>query len=239
MLGDVLGAGYSYTGGGNVSLAGGDRGAKIADDSRPLPTDRFFFDFNAFSQANLTGNGALIGLERYTLGLEKTFFDGLCSIEIKAPIEDGLSPTQSRSFTTAGNEGVVFGDLQISPKVLLFDTCGWAVAAGFTLKLPTGPDSVFLNGSAVTTRIQDQSVHVEPFVGIQTAPNERLFSIAYLQLDVDANGNPVSLGQPTPPTLVRGTLRTPSLCMSTGRPVIGSSTIRRATANVIAIARGI
>ena len=41
MLGDVLGAKRFFYIGGNVSLAGGDRAAKIADDSRPLPTVEF------------------------------------------------------------------------------------------------------------------------------------------------------------------------------------------------------
>ena len=68
---------------------------------RPLPTDRVFFDYNHFDQANITANGAVVGLDRYTLGIEKTFCDGLWSVEIKAPIESGLNRIQDPDASTS------------------------------------------------------------------------------------------------------------------------------------------
>ncbi len=191
MLGDVLGVKYLVRGAGGLALAAGDRGAKVADDSRPLPTDRVFFDYNHFDQANITANGAVIGLNRYTIGVEKTFFDCLCSVEIKAPIDQGLNRIQTADATTSDNEGTVFGNLSVTPKVLLFENCDWAVAAGLLLDLPTSPDAVYQRQGTVETVVQDTSVHIQPFVGVQYAPNDRLFSITYLEIDTDAGGNRV------------------------------------------------
>ena len=54
---------------------------KIGDDTSPLPVDRVFFDYNHFHNALLTANGQDISLNRYTFGLEKTYFDGMTSVE--------------------------------------------------------------------------------------------------------------------------------------------------------------
>ena len=213
MIGDVLGARHFFNGGGNVSLAGGDRAAKIADDSSPLPTDRVFFDYNYFSQANVTANHAVVGLDRYTLGIEKTFLDGLGSVEIKAPIDSGLASNQNVFATTSANEGTVFGDLTVSPKILLFADSGWAASAGVTFDFPTAPRAELFvpEPSSSRTRVMDNSVHVEPFLGLQIAPCERLFSIAYLQLDMDANGNDVLEQRSTQPFSMVGRLREPTV----------------------------
>ena len=42
--------------------------------------------------------------------------------------------------------------------------------------------------------IQNRSVHLMPFVGGLWTPNDRLFAIGYVQVDVDANGDPVAFG---------------------------------------------
>jgi hypothetical protein len=191
MFGDVLGMRYFFGGAGNLSLAAGDRAAKIADDSRPLPTDRLFFDYNHFDQANITANGAVVGLDRYTLGIEKAFCDGLWSVEIKAPIESGLNRIQDLDASTNGNEGTMFGNLSIAPKVLVYESCRSVIAAGVLFDLPTAPDAQFLPSGVTTTMVKDDAVHIEPFIGLQFAPNCRLFSITYLQFDFDANGDRV------------------------------------------------
>ncbi|HKD35330.1 MAG TPA: hypothetical protein VKB78_00975, partial [Pirellulales bacterium] len=48
--------------------------------------------------------------------------------------------------------------------------------------------------------VKDDAVHLEPFLGLQWAPNCRLFSITYLQFDLDAGGDrvfvtPITAGQ--------------------------------------------
>jgi hypothetical protein len=83
-----------------------------------------------------------------------------------------------------------------------------------TLDLPTAPQVLFAAPTfATTTQIQDNSVHIEPFLGLQATPNCRLFTIAYLQLDCDANGNRVvtTTGGTERQLVERGFLREPTL----------------------------
>ncbi len=106
MIGDLLAGNYMFVAsgmsgkplsGGNVPVAGGDRQGKISEDTSPIPTDRVFADYNHFNSAALTSDGRLIDVNRFTFGIEKTFFDGACSIEIRAPIVSGLSAKRIRS----------------------------------------------------------------------------------------------------------------------------------------------
>jgi hypothetical protein len=209
MIGDTLGFQYFIRietpdgKGGAVSLATGDQSEKISDDTSPIPTDRVFFDYNFFSNALLTANGTDIGLNRYTFGLEKTFFDGQCSVEVKAPLDGGLNSIQSPNNTTDANEGTIFGTLAITPKMLLYQDQQRALAAGMAIGLPTSPDFVVQN----QVRVRDEAVHLAPFVGLLLAPDDAWFSITYLQLDFAADGDTViqsgdNLGKLHYPTLM-------------------------------------
>ncbi|HEY2881745.1 MAG TPA: hypothetical protein VGJ15_04915, partial [Pirellulales bacterium] len=169
MIGDTLGVGYLFvveSAGGRGKIAGdvpiGDGTVKIGDDCSPLPVDRVFFDYNHFHNALLTANGQDISLNRYTFGLEKTYFDGMTSVELKAPLDGGLNSTQFLNGTTAANEGTLFGTLAVTPKVLLHKSDSWARSGGLAIGLPTSPDAV-LRGAGVPLRVTDDSVHLAPF----------------------------------------------------------------------------
>jgi hypothetical protein len=195
----------------SVSLISGDGPTKIADDTSPLPTDRVFFDYNSFNSALLTANGGEIGLIRYSIGFEKTFFDGNGSIEIKAPIDSGLDSTQDLFATTTENQATAFGNLAIVPKLLLYNNSRWALAGGMTIGVPTAPDAALRSRNIpVATEIKNEAVHLAPFLGLLIAPGNRLFSITYLQFDFDANGNSVAETVPGM-VLARGKLRDPTL----------------------------
>jgi hypothetical protein len=216
MIGDSLRVGYmfqanidngetSQTTYSSLNVAAGDRTAKIAEDTSPIPTDRVFLDFNHFNNALTTANGQIIGLDRYTLGFEKTFHDGLWSIEVEAPIDQGLNQCEDTSNSTGQNEGTVFGNLSVTAKCLLYHTDTFAASIGLMAELPTAPctrftipdedlipgDPYSFTGQATVT-IKNQSVHIEPFIGFVYAPNDRLFAMSYVQFDVDANGNQVT-----------------------------------------------
>jgi hypothetical protein len=195
----------------SVSLVSGDGPTKIADDTSPLPTDRVFFDYNSFNNALLTANGGEIGLIRYSIGVEKTFFDKTLSVEIKAPIDNGLDSTQDLLASTADNEASAFGNLAIIPKLLLYSDSTWTLAGGLAIGVPTAPDaSLRIGNNPLSIDIDNESVHLAPFLGLLIAPGNRLFSITYLQFDFDANGNTVTeTAQGT--VFARGKLRNPTL----------------------------
>jgi hypothetical protein len=212
MFGDTLGVGFFFVVenpakpgqiAGNVPIGGGS--VKISEDCSPLPVDRVFFDYNHFQNALLTADGADIALDRYTMGVEKTFFDGNASVEIKAPIDSGLNDVQYVNGPTSANEGTLFGTLAITPKVLLHQSDGWAASAGLAIGLPTSPN-VELQTNQQPFRVFDDSVHLAPFLGLLLTPNERWFSITYLQLDFDSNGNRTFVGDNPV-----GRLRSPTL----------------------------
>jgi hypothetical protein len=76
---------------------------------------------------------------------------------------------------------------------------------GLAIGLPTSPD-VELRTNQQPFRVFDDSVHLAPFVGLLLTPNDRWFSITYLQLDFDANGNRAFVADNPV-----GRLRTPTL----------------------------
>ena len=125
----------------------------------------------------------------------------------------------------------MFGDLTVSPKLLLCEDCGLAAAIGVTFDFPTAPNAeLTVPPLSILTKVMDDSVHVEPFVGLQRSRCDPFFSIAYLQLDMDANGDRVfdqhgvpSLEQPA------GSVRR-RCCTPTFPSAIGCSTTRRAIA---------
>jgi hypothetical protein len=212
MIGDTLGLGFQFrapkidgkTGfGGDVPLGAGS--VKIGEDTSPLPVDRVFFDFNHFQNAYVTANGVDVPLNRYTFGLEKTFFNGLMSVELKAPLDNGLNDIQDVTASTLDNEGTIFGTMVLTPKILLFQNSFWAASSGLALGLPTSP-TVGLNTQFDRIRMFDDSTHVAPFLGLLLTPNDRWFSITYLQFDFDSIGDHVNVDD-TPV----GTLHVPDL----------------------------
>ena len=215
MIGDTMGLKFFFftkdavggTGGrilGQVPLAAGDSSVKIGEDTSPIPTDRVFFDYNFFNNPVISADGSVVDINRYTFGFEKTFFDGTCSLEVKVPIISGLNNIQDPNLPGADNLGTNLGLLALTPKVLLYRNDQSAMSLGMAIGLPTAPDAELRFTPDV--HVFDDSVHLAPFLGLLLTPNDRVFSITYLQLDFDCNGNRVLQGD-TP----IGRLRDPNL----------------------------
>ncbi len=171
--------------------AGGTVGRlKIADNTSPIPRDRLIFDYHYFRNAALFGAG--VDVNRFTLGFEKTFFDGMASFELKAPMATGLDSTVVADGVTGMSHGE-FGNLGLTFKALLFQTKSWGVSAGLTVAAPTGDDTVVvLTDGTPLVRIRNESVHLAPFLGCLWTPNDRFFAQGFFQVDVDPSGNAVS-----------------------------------------------
>lgn len=162
---------------------------KIAENTSPMPRDRMFFNYSYFNGVPLSPTG--INLNRFTPGFEKTFGEGTSSVEVRLPFATTLNSNVSADGITDGDQ-LEFGNVSIVLKSLLHRDDEWAVSGGLQTTLPTA-DAINVNLADGTTvfQVKNQSVHLMPFVGALYTPNDRLFTQAYLQFDVVANGNDV------------------------------------------------
>jgi hypothetical protein len=64
------------------------------------------------------------------------------------------------------------------------------ISAGLGVTVPTGSSSRVLIGPTPILEIENQSVHLLPFLAAMSTPRERWYWQAFMQLDVVANGNP-------------------------------------------------
>jgi hypothetical protein len=168
----------------------GGRYLPIGENNKPIPTDRIFFLYNGFQNAASTFDPGLqrdvdADLNRYTFGFEKTFQDGLSSLEIRFPLADELTSNTPFFSSATGN----VGNLNLLCKHLLYQNEQLALAVGLGLGLPTGSDVTgTLNGTPF--RLQNDAVYLLPYVG-GTYAEDDWFLTAYLQIDVATHGDEI------------------------------------------------
>jgi hypothetical protein len=205
MIGDFYGGGYQVRADEfrtfqqehfNLSVAGGDRRYKIAENNSPFPIDRVFFNFNHFHNALRTANGNDAHLDRGVAGIEKTFLDQWWSFECRLPFMSGLNGDQVINSATANNVSNEVGNVGLALKTLLFQDATMAASIGLGAVLPSGSDSrVFDNPGATTPAIvvENEAYYLQPFAGLWWAPTDRFFSQYVIQADFDTRGNSVSV----------------------------------------------
>ncbi len=117
--------------------------------------------------------------------------------------------------------GSQIGNLGVAIKGLLLSRNDLDLSAGMSMNVPTGPGvNYFLTGlpppgpasiTAFGITVQNQSVHLLPFVGALWRPSDRLFVQGYIQVDVDASGDAVLVGLPPYGTISLGRIYDPTL----------------------------
>ncbi|MFG0332159.1 MAG: hypothetical protein ACF8TS_02255, partial [Maioricimonas sp. JB049] len=176
------------TNGGNVGRQ------KIGENTSAIPRDRVFLNYSLFDGTPLAPGG--VNVHRFTPGIEKTFFDGLASLEVRVP----FAATANSNVVAGGpidDNNVEFGSLTFYLKTLLHQTQNVAVGAGLGIAVPTYDDATLSIFNPATNRLQRlvdieaEAVHLMPYIGAVLTPSERFFAQAFLQVDVDTNGNTV------------------------------------------------
>jgi len=184
----------------SVPGAGGSRRVKIGENNSPIPTDRAFFMYNHFHNAyqfqeiNFTSFPPTLiqrqnPIDRFTLGVEKTFFDGDWSVEVRLPIVASLA-VQGETFAVEGGN---WGNLAVIVKRLLYADDNVALAAGLGIDAPTGSDFESQFGGS-TLRFENDALHLLPYVGVVVDPGYGLFLMGYMQIDIATAGNDVLFG---------------------------------------------
>jgi hypothetical protein len=188
---------YDYVVRFNTALADASSGGvgrmKIAEGGSVLPTDRVFFRYSnihilAYSNSNRS-------LNRFVPGFEKTFFAGLTSFELRAPFATDATTISSLDVNQFSNGyDTRFGNLSLYAKALLHQTDTLAFTGGLGIALPTASDIQvnYANGTSLL-QVRNESVHLQPFLGLLYTPNTRLFAQGFLQYDATASGNRVAI----------------------------------------------
>ena len=177
----------------DLPAPGGGRHLKITENNKALPMDRVYFSYNHFDNARqsvgLDVPNRTIPIDRYTLGVEKTFFDGQWSAEVRLPFGGGYH----LSATDFGTQNGDVGNVGIILKRLLYSTPYGAIGGGLGIDTPTAGDVIGRTRSSEFVFYND-AVHLSPWVGFLRAPDDCFFYQGFLQVDVPTNGNRVDFG---------------------------------------------
>jgi hypothetical protein len=191
MIGDLFGTSFDAGGISNLAAApGGMVGRqKISENSSPMPRDRVFVNYSYFHHTPLVLGG--VDVNRVTPGFEKTFLGGNMSVEVRAPFATTLDSDVIAGGPT-DSSNAEFGNLTIFLKTLLWDAGKEAISAGIGFTVPTADDVTVrdINGTPLLA-IENDSVHILPFIGALFMPTELCFFQAFVQADIDPNGNNV------------------------------------------------
>jgi hypothetical protein len=184
---------------GNVDIPLGGRRLKIAENGSPIPDNRVFFSYNHFHNAMavdfvdpLAPPGAPPTVfqqghvDRYVVGIERMYWDDVASLEVRMPFLSSFDFVGGGTETHGGN----IGNLALMLKYLLYADDFKAVGAGLSIDLPTGSD-VRLFGLDGPARINNDAVHLLPYLGVAMSPSDDWFLQFFGQLDFAANGNRV------------------------------------------------
>ena len=159
---------------GDIPAAGGNASFSIADNNKPMPQNRVFFDYRHFNNAIGTDEGVLgmpslvrrQNFDSFLLGIEKTLDkDELISVEIRLPLSGNANFNQP-GYGVSGGE---LGNIPISWKQALLLEESYSVVAGSTLITPTGGD---VTGQMLGTpfSVNNDAWHIAPFIGGMLTP---------------------------------------------------------------------
>ncbi len=186
----------------DVALAGGSRGLKIAEHNKAIPADRIYFNYQHFHNVLDANLESPIGtpvasnnfsVDRYTLGLEKRFGQGLWSVELRMPFTGGYDFNGPLGLVqhSAGEVGNLSA---IIKRLIYYDACT-SVCVGLGVETPTGSDfrsDIFGPVSTVSYQVSNDAVHLHPYIGVLRSPSDDFFFHGFAQLDLSLNGNRVS-----------------------------------------------
>lgn len=191
MMGDFFGGGMVFGSfvGATVALAGGDRRFKISENVSPAPQDRVYFNYNHFHNAVVDANEVSQSVDRFTFGMERSFLNGLASIETRLPFAGTVNSTQV--VGALDTEATELGNIAFGLKMNLLSGRDWLLSGGTTLTIPTGDEYELFNGGVRQLLVENDAVHMAPFLGVLARPDQRWFAQGFLQADFDLNGNDV------------------------------------------------
>jgi hypothetical protein len=157
------------------------------ENGTALPQDRVYFFYNYAGNYAVQGN--TLGINSFVFGGEKTFLDGLFSVEVRVPFAGTLNREQNvEGFSVDQME---FGNVGIAVKGVVYRTANFVASVGLGFSLPTAGTSQMNVGGSPLLEILNRTCLLQPLLGLAWAPNDRFFAQAGLQFDIDPVGNQV------------------------------------------------
>src|SRR5205085_1365031 len=115
----------------------------------------------------------------------------MASLEVRIPFASTLN---SELVAGTQNTNTEFGDIRITPRLLLYDNQYIHFGTGLGIYLPTARDTVVLGADGSTlVRVRNNAVLLDPYLGVMFTPNDRLFGQVWTVLDFDTNGSAVQV----------------------------------------------
>ncbi|WP_254512419.1 hypothetical protein [Anatilimnocola floriformis] len=188
----------------SIPSAGGSRHVKVGENNKALPADRFIFSYSHFHNAlqytetDFFGGGGTpvtqqFPIDRYTFGVEKTFGNGMWSVEVRMPFQGDFN---FQGATVAGDGGQI-GNLALILKHLLYMDDEMAIVAGMGIDTPTGSNFVLTDNVSFPTNqitFQNDALHLLPFLGVLLSNDGPYFINAFVQCDLATAGNRIQSG---------------------------------------------
>ena len=162
------------------------RRIKIAENYSPDVRDRFYLNYSFFNDVQ----GGLGDVSRYIMGMERVLFEDLVSIELRLPVAGTFSSTQK--LGTPERRGLEIGNAVAILKGVLLSDRSWLWTGGVGVTAPLASDTVLLSASNQTLlRVENETVHIQPFTGLLWHPTDRWSIQSLLQFDFAIGGDPV------------------------------------------------
>lgn len=220
-----------------VAFPLGNMGQRVSDQNSPLPNDRVFYRYSYFkdvasmsTQLDALFTDANFAAQRslsvHTAGFEKTFFDGWCSFELRAPFAERKNFTET---FTAGDfvidQQLAFGgegNLYAVGKVLLYEGHEFAAAGGMAVDIPSGRNAQFIIQNEVNALYRNDATYLTPFLATLWTPTQKTFYQGWLGVDVPVGKNQVDIISPVEgDALVEGSLEVDQVTRLTGDLLAG------------------
>lgn len=213
-------------------IFGGNR-LNVAEANSTLPTDRLIFSYRHLSNAfesNIIGQTAMTDIEHFVVGFEKTFLDGMGSVQFQVPLLRQLDSDLNVYQDSFGSNLPVsdrhgeLGNLATTIKLLLIERSTCALGGGVAVTAPTADDASIIGDFDTTFPLaqspavsatspssfffdayfDNHTVNLVPFLAWAIRPNNGFFHQGFIQVDAPLNSSPariVSQGTITPDTI--------------------------------------
>jgi hypothetical protein len=154
-----------------------------------------------------------LSVDRYCVGFEKTFGAGLWSVEARFPFQSQAKANQTFHPGESLQNGFDIGNIGLAIKRYLVQGEHWNVTGGLGVQLPTAPATnltyathLFLVWNDVTADLHEtlnvkqgnETVWLNPFLGVSYSGGSRLFAQGMFQLCVPLNTSSATLTTSVP-----------------------------------------